>query len=112
MAFFRALRILSVCVVAALGIPARAQDMSVRVEAVRLMERAIAVSSSTKALPDYREDIAFRTYSPDGATKDGTYSTIFSGQIERSEILYGDYHITTLQTPEKTLKSTAAAPPV
>ncbi len=109
---FRALRVLAVCAVAAFGIPVRAQDMNVRVEAVQLMERAYAVSSSTKALPDYREDITFRTYAPDGATKDGTYSTIFSGQIERSEILYGDFHIVTLQTPEKTLKSTAAAPPV
>ena len=112
MLFFRVLRFLPLCVFAACVIPAKAQDMNVRVEAVRLMERVIAVSSSTKPLPDYRQDISFRTYAPDGAVKDGTYSTIFSGQIERSEILYGDFHIVTLQTPEKTLKSTAAAPPV
>jgi Gram-negative bacterial TonB protein C-terminal len=112
MLFFRILRSLPVCVLAACIIPVNAQDMNVRVEAVRLMERAIAVSSSTQPLPDYRQDITFRTYAPDGAVKDGTYSTIFSGQIERSEISYGDFHIVTLQRPENTLKSTTAPPPV
>jgi hypothetical protein len=110
--FLRRLRRLLLCVFATSAVPLFAQDMSVRVEAVRLMERAIAVSSSTKPLPDYRQDISFRTYAPNGAVKDGTYSTIFSGQIERSEISYGDFHIVTLQRPENTLKSTTAPPPV
>src|SRR5580700_11367 len=110
--FLRRLRRLLLCVFATSAVPLFAQDMSVRVEAMRLMERAIAVSSSTKPLPDYRQDISFRTYAPNGAVKDGTYSTIFSGQIERSEILYGDFHIITLQNPQQTLKSTDAPPPV
>jgi hypothetical protein len=109
---FRSLRILVVCAFIAAAVPAFGQDMGVRVEAVRLMERAFAASTSSKPLPDYWQDITFRTYAPDGTVKDGTYSTIFSGQIERSEILYGDYHIITLQNPEQTLKSTSAPPPV
>jgi hypothetical protein len=108
----RALRFLSVCAFAVSAIPVSAQDISVRVEAIRLLEGARGASSSSAPLPDYRQDITFRTYAPDGAVKDGTYSTIFSGQIERSEILYGDFHIITLQNPQQTLKSTDAAPPV
>jgi len=93
-------------------IPLLAQDMDVRVEAVRLMDRAYAVSSTTKALPNYKQEVTFRTYAPDGTTKDGSYNVIFSGATERSEILFGDYDLITLQNPDKTLKTTNATPPV
>lgn len=71
-----------------------AQDMSIRVEAVRLMDRAYAVSSSTKALPN------------------GSYKVIFSGEMEWSELSFGDYHFINLQGPDKTLKSNTTPPPL
>jgi hypothetical protein len=42
------------------SLPLPAQDIAVRVEAVRLLERANAVSRTTHAMPNYRHDLTFR----------------------------------------------------
>jgi Gram-negative bacterial TonB protein C-terminal len=97
---------------AALSTAAPAQDMNVRVEAIRLIDRAYSVSSTTNPLPDYKQEVTFRAYSPDGTAKDGAYNVIFSGTTERSELIFGDYHLINFQTPEKTLKTTSAPLPV
>jgi hypothetical protein len=76
------------------------------------MERAYAVSSTTKPLPNYKQEVTFRSHAADGTTKDGSYNVIFSGATEWSEIFFGDYHLITLQSPEKTLKTTSVTPPV
>jgi hypothetical protein len=93
-------------------LPLVAQDMDIRVEAVRLIDRAYAVCSSTKTEPNYKQEVTFRSYDADGAATDGTYNVIYSGEIEWSEVTFGDYHLINLQRPDKTLKSTTAPPPL
>jgi hypothetical protein len=68
----------------------RAQDMPVRVEAIRLLERANAVSRPARVMPNYRLEVTFRAYRLDGSTQDGTYSVIYSGDKERYDIAFGN----------------------
>jgi len=109
--YFRSLPIFSAFVFGS-AIPLLAQDMGIRVEAVRLMERAYSVSSTTKVLPNYTQEVSFRSYGANGITKDGSYKVIFSGETEWSEVSFGDYHLINLQSPDKTLKSNTAPPPL
>lgn len=97
---FRALRFLPVFLLI-VSLHLRAQDMPVRVEAIRLLERANAVSHSARILPNYRQDATFRAYRLDGTTQDGTYSGIYSGDIERYEIVFGNYHAISIHYPDK-----------
>ncbi len=78
-----------------------AQDMPVRVEAIRLMERANAVSRPSHAMPNHREDLTFRSYDLDGTTKNGQSNIIISGDIERYETHYADYRGISIHYPEK-----------
>jgi hypothetical protein len=79
----------------------RAQDMPVRVEAVRLMERANAVSRSARIMPNYKVEGTFRAYGLDGAVRSGTFNTIYSVDSERYEIVFGNYHAIGLHFPDR-----------
>jgi hypothetical protein len=109
--FFRTLTFYSAFAFAS-SFPVLAQDISVRVEAVQLIDHAYAVCSTTKALPDYKQEVTFRVYGPDGITRDGSYNMIVSGTTEWTEVTFGDYHLINLQRPDKTLKSTTVPPPM
>jgi hypothetical protein len=74
-AFLRALAILPVILLTS-AIQLRAQDMPVRVEAVRLLERANAVSRAANIMPNYKLDGTFRAYGLDGTVQNGTFNTI------------------------------------
>jgi Gram-negative bacterial TonB protein C-terminal len=110
LSFFRPLRLLLVCLLVC-TFNARAQDMPVRVEAIRLLERANAVSHPNHMMPNHRVDVTFRAYGLDGSTKDGTANTIISGDIERYEQVFGAYHAIGIHYPDKIVQNEYQPPP-
>ena len=58
-----------------------AQDIAVRTEAERLLERASGVSHPVHAV-HVKSEVRFRTYAPDGSTRDGRLDSIHAGDIE------------------------------
>lgn len=88
-----------------------AQDMPVRVEAIRLLERANAVSRPNHVMPNHRLDVTFRAYGLDGGTKDGTASTIISSDTERYEWFFGAYHAISIHFPDKIVQNEYQPPP-
>jgi hypothetical protein len=85
--------------------PLPAQDIAIRVEAVRLLDRANAVSRPTHIMPNYRDDVTFRAYGLDGSMKEGRSSAIYSGDIERYEWFFGDYHAVSIHYPDKIVQN-------
>lgn len=108
--FFRAIPFLSVCLIAC-GISLGSQDMPVRVEAVRLMERANEVSRPAKIMPNHKQEVSFRAYGLDGTTQDGTLTDIYSGDSERYEQILGNYHAISLHFPDKIVQNEYQPPP-
>ena len=112
LSFFRALRVITIfLLVFAYRMP-RAQDMPVRVEAIRLLERANAVSHPNHFMPNHRFDVTFRAYDLDGSTQDGTANTIISGDIERYEVILGAYHAISIHYPDKIVQNAYVPPPL
>ncbi|HKT45900.1 MAG TPA: hypothetical protein VJP87_00110 [Candidatus Acidoferrales bacterium] len=68
-----------------------AQDMPLRVEALKLLNHANEVSRSASVLPNRRLDVAFRAFGLDGTEKDGTYSVMYAVDSERFETHFGEY---------------------
>jgi hypothetical protein len=89
----------------------RAQDMPVRVEAIRLLERANSVSRSNHVMPNHRLDVTFRAYGVDGSRRDGTANTIISGNIERYEWIFGNYHAISIHFPDRIVQNEYQPPP-
>lgn len=110
LSFFRPLRLLLVCLLVC-TFHARAQDMPVRVEAIRLLERANSVSHPNHMMPNHRVDVTFRAYRLDGSTQDGTANTIISGDIERYEQVFGAYHAIGIHYPDKIVQNEYQPPP-
>jgi hypothetical protein len=108
--FFRALPFLSVFLLGC-SFHLRAQGMPVRVEGVRLMERANAVSRPAHIMPNHRQDVAFRAYGLDGTTRDGTFNVIYSGDSERYETVLGNYHAISLHFPDRIVQKDYQPPP-
>ncbi len=92
-------------------VPISAQDISVRVEAIRLMERANAVSSPSQVMPNHKQDVKFRAYGLDGTTKDGTFESIIAGDTERDEIVFGKYDAITIHFPDRRVQNDYQPPP-
>jgi len=94
------------------GIRLSAQDIAVRVEAIRLMEHANAVSHPTHLIRNHKEEITFRAYRLDGTTLDGRAANIIAGDIERYETTIGDYHGISIHFPDKIVQNDpVGAPP-
>jgi len=108
--FFRALRLLPAFLFACTS-HLRAQDMPVRVEAIRLLERANAVSRPNHVMPNHKQEATFRAYGLDGTTRDGTSNSIYSGDSERYETVFGNYHAISLHFPDKIVQSEYQPPP-
>src|ERR1700680_3783166 len=108
--FFRTVRFLPVFLLAS-GIPLDTQDMPHRVEAVRLMERADAVSHPANIMPSHKQEVTFRAYGVDGTARDGTFNGIYSGDIERYETVLGDYHAISLHFPDRIVQNDYQPPP-
>lgn len=110
-AFFRAL-----CVFAAFlfanAIPLCAQDMPRRVEALRLLNHANAVSRSTGVMPNRKLEVTFRAFGLDGTAKDGTYSVIYTVDSERYETHFGEYSAISIHLPDKIVQNGYTPPPM
>lgn len=109
-AFPRALAIFPVILLTS-AIHLCAQDMPVRVEAVRLLERANAVSRAANIMPDYKLDGTFRAYGLDGTIQNGTFNTIYSADSERYETVLGSYHAIALHFPGWIVQNDYQPPP-
>ncbi|HKM90269.1 MAG TPA: energy transducer TonB [Candidatus Acidoferrales bacterium] len=83
----------------------RSQDISVRVEAIRLLEQANAVSRPSHPMPAVREEGTFRAYGLDGTTKDGQFNNLHDGDIERFETTFGAYHAVSIHYPNKIVQN-------
>ncbi len=82
--------------------PARSfsQDLKLREQAVRLLERANAVSSSPK-LPNLERVDTFRVFAADGV-REGSFSrVVIQGIGRREEYIYGDFHLVNVWTQKK-----------
>jgi hypothetical protein len=88
-----------------------AQDISVRVEAIRLLEQANAVSRPSHPMPPVREEGTFRAYALDGTTKDGRFDNLRDGDIERFESVFGRYHAIAIHYPDKIVENDAEPDP-
>jgi TonB-like protein len=108
--FFRALRFLPVFLLAC-SIHLRAQDMPLRVEAVRLLERANAVSRPGHIMPNRKYEATFRAYGLDGTTQEGSFNVIRSGDSERYETVFGNYHAISLHFPDRIVQNDYQPPP-
>ena len=76
------------------------QDVKVREEAVRLLERANAVSSSPH-LPNLERVDKFRVFGDDG-TKEGSFiRQVIQGTGRREEYSLGDYHLVNVWTQKQ-----------
>lgn len=89
----------------------RAQDMPVRVEAVRLMERANSVSRAAHVMPNYKLEGTFRAYGLDGSIQSGTFNIIYSVDSERYETVFGAYHAISLHFPDRIVQNGYQPPP-
>jgi hypothetical protein len=109
-AFLRAVAVLPV-ILPASTIQLHAQDMPVRVEAVRLMERANDVSLAAHLMPNYKLEGTFRAYGLDGSIQNGTFNTVYSVDSERYEIAFGKYHAISLHFPDRIVQNGYEPPP-
>jgi len=108
--FFRLTGFASVFLLA-WGLRLSAQDLAVRVEAVRLMERANAVSLPTHRIRNHKEEITFRAYRLDGTTIDGRGDNIIAGDIERYEVTFGDFHSISIHFPDRIVQNNSPPSP-
>ena len=109
-AFLRAVAVLPVILLAS-TVQMHAQDMPVRVEAVRLMERANEVSLAAHIMPNYKLEGTFRAYGLDGSIQNGTFNTVYSVDSERYEIAFGKYHAISLHFPDRIVQNGYEPPP-
>jgi hypothetical protein len=78
-----------------------AEDVKLREEAVRLMERANQVSLPGP-VPNYEQVVSFRVHYPDGAAKEGSYSRVSAGAAGyREEESFGDFHAITVRSGDR-----------
>jgi|HubBroStandDraft_6_1064221.scaffolds.fasta_scaffold69764_3 hypothetical protein len=93
------------------GAPLFAQDLSVRVEAFKLMEHANEVSRPTHRTRNHKEEVTFRAYRLDGTTIDGRADNIIAGDIERYETIFGDFHSISIHFPNKIVQNDSPPEP-
>jgi len=77
-----------------------AQDLKLREEAVRLLERATAVSSSPK-LPNLERVDTFRVFGDAGAQEGSFSRVVIQGTGRREEYTFGDYHLVNVWTQKQ-----------
>jgi len=87
-----------------------AQDIAVRTEAERLLERASGVSHPVHAV-HVKSEVRFRTYAPDGSTRDGRLDSIHAGDIERYEMVLGDFHAIAIHYPDRIVQDSGESEP-
>jgi TonB family protein len=86
-------KILVVLILIAIPLLSLAQDVRVRQEAVRLLERGNAVTTPVK-LPDLERVDSFRVFGADAAVREGTFTRVVVQKTgRRDETTFGDYHV-------------------
>jgi hypothetical protein len=87
------------------------EDIKVREEAVRLLERANQVSLPGAA-PNYEQAVSFRVYYSDGSSKEGAYTKIAVGASGyREERSFADYHDVIVRSGDKMSGTATWTPP-
>lgn len=89
------------------------QDAQVREEAVRLLEKADAVSTPVH-LPNLERIDTFRVFAYDSPVREGSFSrVVIQGTGRRDETTFGDYHVIDVFTPHglTTIRTKELAPP-
>ena len=107
--FFRSFSLLSVLLITA-GDGLLGQDIAVRVEAERLMERAGGVSHPVRAV-HVKSEVRFRAYAPDGSARDGRFDSIHAGDIERYEMVLGDFRAIAIHYPDRIVQDSGESDP-
>jgi len=90
-----------------------AEDVRVREEAVRLLERANAVSLAPN-LPNLERTVAFRVLDSASGAQEGTFTrVVIQGTGRREETSFGDYHVIDVWTRGRlaTSRTREVAPP-
>lgn len=80
--------------------PVFSQDIKVREDAIRLLERANLLSSSPK-LPNLERIDTFRVLADTGVQEGSFSRTIIQGVGRREEFTLGDYHLTNVRTEKQ-----------
>jgi hypothetical protein len=93
------------------GFPVFAQDLAVRLEAVKLMEHANEVSRPTHRTRNHKEEVTFRAYRLDGTTLEGRADNIIAGDIERYETTVGEYHAISIHFPDRIVQNDSPPSP-
>jgi len=76
------------------------QDVQVRAQANRLLEKANAVSTPSN-LPNLERTDTFRVFGPDSGVREGSFSrVVIQGVGRREEITFGNYHVVNVWTDE------------
>jgi hypothetical protein len=78
--------------------PLIAQDLQLRQEAIRLLERANAVSMAPN-LPNLERTVAWRVLDSASGPQEGTFTrVVVQGTGGRDEFIFGDYHVINVYT--------------
>ena len=78
-----------------------AEDVKLREDAVRLLERANQVSLPG-TVPNYEQIVTFRVHYLDGSSKEGSYSRVAAGADGyREEEIFGDYHAISVRSGDR-----------
>ncbi|HKV23373.1 MAG TPA: energy transducer TonB [Candidatus Acidoferrum sp.] len=114
--FFRllpiAVSLLAAAIPLGLASLAHAEDLATRMEAIRLLQHADAVSSPSHVMPNHKQDVQFRAYAVDGTAKNGTLEAIFSPDANRHEIVFENYDaISITYTDRRVQNDYQPAPP-
>jgi hypothetical protein len=93
--------LLTTCAFLLFGANLFGEDVKLREEAVRLLERANQVSLPG-TVPNYEQVVTFRVHYLDGTSKDGTYSRVTAGASGyREEETLGDYHAVSVRSGDR-----------
>lgn len=81
--------------------PHLSEDVQLRAEAVRLAERAVAVSSLAR-MPAHWYVVNYTYYAPDGTSQQGHIRGVWASPTEiRNEEWFGDFHLLNIQRGDK-----------
>ena len=85
-------KVLALLILVVIPVVASSQDVRVREEAVRLLEKGNAVATPVTR-PNLERVESFRVFGPDQAVKEGTFTRVVIQKTgRRDEITFGDYH--------------------
>lgn len=106
-------RLLALLPILVVSLVSFSEDIKVREEAVRLLEKADAASAGVN-LPNLERTDTFRAFGGEPGVKEGTFTrVVIQGTGRREETTFGDYHVVNVITRKgvATVRTEAMAPP-